>query len=164
MSCHLLPAKSTDQEICVDPPAEDRNGDERNLAAAADEFSSVFQFSPEVLKALGETLRSKVQLVDNESELKVLREAKEAAPANNSCQQCVGSGSLKSPVSLCNSLLQVTTQLSVTYMHVGWLVLSWKVDNLTRGQWPYKRAANEPRRSNLTSDLKSVTSITYISM
>ena len=77
----------------MDPPAEDRNGIERSIDR---EISSVFQFSPEVLKALGETLRSKVQLVEKESELKVLRKAKED---NNSCQPCVSSGSLKSPVS-----------------------------------------------------------------
>ena len=38
------------------------------------------------------------------------------------------------------------------------------LDQLTRGQWPYRQAASETRRSDLASDLKSVTSITYISM
>ena len=75
MSCHLLPAESTDDEICVDP-AEDRKKPDPNPVP---DSNSMFQISPEVLRALREELVPKV-LVEVDNGPSVLRE--EAAAPN----------------------------------------------------------------------------------
>ena len=74
MSCHLLPAESTDDEICVDP-AEDRRETEEKSPDDL-ESNSVFQISPEVLRALREELGPKVQWDDNSA----LEEEETVAP------------------------------------------------------------------------------------
>ena len=76
MSCHLLPAESTDDEICVDP-AEDRKPPAPDPNPVPDS-NSMFQISPEVLRALREELVPKV-LVEVDNGPSVLRE-ETAAP------------------------------------------------------------------------------------